>query len=548
MNRCFAAVIALGLAAGPATAAEDAPPSAAELHQANLRYLVDSGQPQRALIEASARPTVGEAVSPALIAQAMVEYGLLGEAQQRYDALPRSGDDPLRARAWLSLAEAWYDRGRYDDALSAVRRVFGRMPERVERTTGALEGRILLAQGQTDAAIKRLRKTTRQFDDPLTRYNLGVAMVRAGKNEQGAAELNQVGEMDAETPEQQALRDKANLVLAFGFLEAGQGATARTLFKRVRLDGPFSNRALLGLGWAEVAPDGEPQTLAKVRPIPCMEDPARQLPESLPVLRRMPREACGPPRMHRQSDTFDTDEGGESEAERYRRALVPWSELAERRGGELAIQEALVAVPYAYQKLGALDRAANSFGNAASRLESHQANVEAARKAIDENEAQAIPADGATNIAWLARRWSLSQGDHSAYFSEASANPEFQRTAGDLRALVALRQSLGLAPREIEEMLTTVEGYIDSIERNDGDMPEELPNQRRRLTELAPRVDELRGRLDEAITAHDRALRDLAKAGLQAYKRYLNTYLKQARRGQAGVYDAAPGGAGRSTQ
>jgi len=49
------------------------------------------------------------------------------------------------------------------------------------------------------------------------------------------------------------MRDKANLALGFAYLQADQAGRARVPLERVRLDGPYSSRALLGDGWARAA-------------------------------------------------------------------------------------------------------------------------------------------------------------------------------------------------------------------------------------------------------------------------------------------------------
>ena len=50
-----------------------------------------------------------------------------------------------------------------------------------------------------------------------------------------------------------ALRDRANLALGFAYLQANQPDKARVPLERVRLNGAYSNKALLGLGWADAA-------------------------------------------------------------------------------------------------------------------------------------------------------------------------------------------------------------------------------------------------------------------------------------------------------
>ena len=52
----------------------------------------------------------------------------------------------------------------------------------------------------------------------------------------------------APTEELAALRDKANLALGYAWLKADRPADAKRVLQRVRLEGPQSNKALLGVG------------------------------------------------------------------------------------------------------------------------------------------------------------------------------------------------------------------------------------------------------------------------------------------------------------
>ena len=78
-------------------------------------------------------------------------------------------------------------------------------------------------------------------------------MVRTGRLPQAIAPLDQVGRMDTSSEELLALRDKVNLALGFALLQAERAADARPILERVRLDGPYSSKALLGVGWADSA-------------------------------------------------------------------------------------------------------------------------------------------------------------------------------------------------------------------------------------------------------------------------------------------------------
>src|SRR5690606_4266190 len=87
----------------------------------------------------------------------------------------------------------------------------------------------------------------------FARFNLGVALVRSDRLDEGARWLDQVGRIVTTSEELLALKDKANLALGFAYLQAGQADAAMPLLMRVRLNGPQSSRALLGLGWALAA-------------------------------------------------------------------------------------------------------------------------------------------------------------------------------------------------------------------------------------------------------------------------------------------------------
>src|SRR5690606_40439773 len=83
--------------------------------------------------------------------------------------------------------------------------------------------------------------------------------------------------------------------------QADQPAAAKPLLQRVRLEGPFSNKALLGVGWAD------------------------------------------------------------AETEDYRQALVPWMELRSRDLLDSAVQESMLAIPYAMARLDSVGQAADYY-------------------------------------------------------------------------------------------------------------------------------------------------------------------------------------------
>ena len=139
-------------------------------------------------------------------------------------------------------------------------------------------------------------------------YNLGVALLQDGRQREAIEQLDRAGRIDAADRSTLAIRDKSNLLLGTLLFEASEFGPAQSSLDRVRLEGPFSNQALLRAGWADVS------------------------------------------------------------AENFERAVVPWSILAEREPTDAAVQEALLALPYAYGRLNVHGRAAVLYERAARRL------------------------------------------------------------------------------------------------------------------------------------------------------------------------------------
>ncbi len=159
-----------------------------------------------------------------------------------------------------------------------------------------------------------------------SRYNLGVAFIRAGKIKQGTKILTQLGELSSDRNELLALRDKANIALGFSFLRDNQAELAISYFTKIRLNGPFSNKGLLGLGWAYVL------------------------------------------------------------IGKHKKALTPWVELKSRHTIEPAVQEVLLAIPNSLEKLEQLKAAAGQYEEAISSYKTEVKKLDATLRLIKSGE------------------------------------------------------------------------------------------------------------------------------------------------------------------
>lgn len=153
-----------------------------------------------------------------------------------------------------------------------------------------------------------------------------------------------------------ALRDKANTALGYRLLEQQQGDAADEAFRRVRSPGPYSEMALLGLGWAQLVPK---QAAAAAR-----AEPAAAVKTSL----------ASAPSPFTSSWVVADDK----QADDLRRALVPWAELIGRDPTQAPVQEGLLAIPYAMDHLGAHKQAQVYTQRAIDQLEHTRTHLEAA--------------------------------------------------------------------------------------------------------------------------------------------------------------------------
>lgn len=352
-----------------------------------------------------------------------LSYGQTDQATAVFDRLLAESADPaVHDRAWHFIGKARYQRGLFAEADAAFERVGTQLSAALRDEHEMLRAQSLMAQGRFDAAAARL-ETVRSDGDWLAyvRFNLGVALVRLGRDDEGTAQLDRVGRLRSDHPELQALRDKANLALGFAYLHAQNGERARDVLERVRLDGPHANKALLGVGWADVL----------------------------------------------QAD--------------YRQALTPWLALSERDALDSAVQESLLAVPYAFGRIGADGSAAEHYLGAMASFDRELANLDAA--VVRARTGGIVPAlladDDQTIGRWHWQLDRLPDSDDARYLYPLIADHAFQDGLRSYRDLVALRAHLA----DWRDKLAAFENMVDTRSLAHA---ERLPTIERRLGGIDP--------------------------------------------------------------
>ncbi len=235
-----------------------------------------------------------------------VEAGRIFEA-----LLKQNTSEAVRNRAWFYLGKVWYQRGYLEESERALRQVSDKMDPRINAERYMLIAQLMMKQGRYDDAIAALSNWHGAPDwTAYAQFNLGVALVRKERLAEATRYLDRVGTMQTRSPELLALKDKANLALGFALLQAQRAAEAKPILQRIRLEGPYSSKALLGVGWAD-AGMGE-----------------------------------------------------------FKRALVPWLALRKRSLLDSAVQESFLTVPYAYLQLSATGQAAEYYNTAIESFDS----------------------------------------------------------------------------------------------------------------------------------------------------------------------------------
>ena len=343
-----------------------------------------------------------------------LSLGLHNEAGERFETLlTQSVPEGVRNRAWFYLGKIWYARGYLDRAERAIKEVQGRLTPDLEAERMHLLSNILMRQQRFDEAIALLNSWKGRKDQSdwlaYAQYNLGVALVRKGLVTEADPFLTSVGTMDSGRREIRSLKDRANLALGYAYLQNNQPELAKPVLQRVRLDGPFSNKALLGVGWADAA-------------------------------------------------------AGEFQA-----ALSPWLELRERNLLDSAVQEAYLAIPYAFAKLNANAQAAENYELAIRSFDSETTNIDASISEINDGTMldKLLQRDGNDNYGWFWQLKDVPNAPESRYLYHLMAGHDFQEGLKNYRDLAFMGSTLSKWQDSViafDDMLATRErAYAERV-------------------------------------------------------------------------------------
>jgi hypothetical protein len=372
-----------------------------------------------------------------------LQYRMNQRAGKAIQAVLGKGIDlATRNQAALALARVFYrkndaagtlyaldlirdepEKSRYEKkySLDALR---GEEPESFKTDVAYLRALASIDTGQFEQAEEILQTLRKEESlEGYVLYNLGITLIQAGKEQEAIIVLDELGQLDTDDDALLAIKDKTNLKLAYYFLDKGNlnkdnsrndnaskfnAGQAQKYFERVRLDGPYSNKALLGAGWVAVSQG------------------------------------------------------------HYDRALVPWSMLHERAETNYSVQEVLMAVPYAYSKLEAYGKAANLYDHAMDVFAQEIGSLDDSIKAIRKGKFLTAMLDEQSNQDenWVVNLRELPDTPETHYILELMASHDFQASYKSYKDLADLRHHLDewlVDLRSYEELIEIRRKYQEPI-------------------------------------------------------------------------------------
>jgi len=238
-----------------------------------------------------------------------LNLGMLAKAQTIFNRLLTKEDlqNELLAKIEFYLAKLHYKQGDYPQAEQRLINIYSVLEPSLKDESLIMLSNIALANKQLTQARDWLSQISKDSELlAYSRYNLGILWLKDGNLAQALPFLSKVYTTKEPTNVQRSLQDKAKVALGYHYLKAKEFEKSREQFLSVRLKSAYTNKALLGAGWSYV------------------------------------------------------------EADNYNKALSHWLELAKKDIRDIAVQEALLAIPYAYQKLDSMTLSLESYLHASN--------------------------------------------------------------------------------------------------------------------------------------------------------------------------------------
>ena len=314
-----------------------------------------------------------------------LSYGMSRDAEQHFkQTLDTTSDLATSNRVWYYLGKLAYQKGLYSQSEDYLSKVNTSVIDKNAAERQLLRANTLMQLGRNKEAAQQLAGDQKQPLQTFFLINRGIAELRSGNVQQGRQTISSLNTLELHDENLKSLRDRANLALGFQLLNKHKTEQSIEALNNIRLNGPFSQEALLAVGWAHL------------------------------------------------------------EAGQYTDALTPWLELAKRDGFDIAIQEAQLAIPYAMEMMGDAKQAIQHYTRAIAYFENQRTLLNTASETLQQQGIEALlETESRTSItSWLNNDISLARMPAEDYLIDLLISHPFRIALNQYRDLLFLDNKL----------------------------------------------------------------------------------------------------------
>lgn len=321
-------------------------------------------------------------------------YGLLDKAENIFQhLLEKQGTPEISNETWLELARVYYTQNLIENSVQAFSHIQATPLETQQSEYELLDINLRIAQRQPLDSERKFDQGIPEVWRYYTQHNLGTGLIRNNHPSEGLRILDELGSVTTNenqlSDEIKAIKDKTNTTLGYYYLDAHNAPKAISYFEKVRLNSPYTNKALLGMGWAY------------------------------------------------------------AELGDMKHALTPWMELQKGVLTDSAVQESLLTVPYALNELKAQRQALDLYNVAIDRYKKEIQLLQSEIDAVKIN-GWLVPNDNVIpdnlTITYQDIRDALLDNFH---LDSLATDTVFLRTVNHYNELNSLRQTLTNAQHNI---------------------------------------------------------------------------------------------------
>ena len=240
-------------------------------------------------------PITKQNIDPELLLGGLyLYYGLHQNASTIFsDLIKNNASQEIQDRAWFNIGKMNYQGKLYSEANESLNKVKDTLSVEREAERNNMLANTYLNKKDFPNAYEALKKLKTHKDwEVYAQYNMGIALIKSGKSKEGTQLLHEISSLKTDDDELKALRDKTNVAIGYAHIRNKKPQVSTKYLEKVRLKGPLSAKALLGIGWA----------------------------------------------YYQQGQ--------------LEKALVPWMELRDWPVVDTAVQESLLAIPYTLEQVG----------------------------------------------------------------------------------------------------------------------------------------------------------------------------------------------------